>query len=119
MNKIVKNILFIGILCVLFGFSLIHMYIQYKVLTNATKLNSSYFTNINELDLENKIMRQKIEYATSSSFFNNKIRSELSLGNMNDYKIIINNNLKDLDLYTKDKTEQVKTIKKWFKLFTQ
>lgn len=118
MYKIVKNIIITLLFCVLLGFSLLHIYTQYSVLLLATSRNNAYTKDISDIESNNKTMRQKIDYATESAYSENRIKGELSFGNDNDYKIIVDENLKNLDLYPKSKDNNSRIIKEWFKLFT-
>jgi hypothetical protein len=58
---------------------------QSGVWWGAKKMNDELKIEISDLENENREMRQKIEYATSSAFISRQARELLGWGNQNDY----------------------------------
>jgi len=62
---------------------------QYKLLTMAKIKNAQVKDQISKLSEENQILKQKIEYATTSAYLESQVREKLGLGRANDVWIKI------------------------------
>ena len=92
---------------------------QYSTLKEAQKINLKNEKEIMRLTEENQILRQKIEYATSSAFIEQNAREYLGMGRENDIWLKLKDE-EDIDLFPKiNEIEEVPKIRQWIRLFTQ
>lgn len=92
---------------------------QYSTLKEAEKQNLKISHEISQIKIENQILKQKIEYATSSAFIEQEARDKFGLGRENDNWIREGED-KNINLYPKaNLTTKIPTIKEWINLFTQ
>jgi hypothetical protein len=92
---------------------------QYLTLKDAEWQNLERKQTIEKITEENKILEQKIEYATSSAFVDEEVHDKLGLGKANDAWISLGPE-ENLDLSPKvNEILEIPPIKQWIKLFTQ
>ncbi|MDD4785033.1 MAG: septum formation initiator family protein [Candidatus Shapirobacteria bacterium] len=92
---------------------------QYNTLREARKINLKTEKEIIRLVEENQILSQKIEYATSSAFIDQKAREDLGMGRENDVWLKLEKE-EDINLFPKiNEVEEVPKIRQWIRLFTQ
>lgn len=92
---------------------------QYLTLKDAQQQNWEKEQTIEKMTEENKILEQKIEYATSSAFIDEELHDKLGLGKTNDAWLNLGPE-ENLDLSPKvNETIETPPIKQWIKLFTQ
>jgi len=92
---------------------------QYSTLVEAKRQNIKIENEINELNQENQILNQKIEYATSSAFLEQEAHDKLALGKENDSWLNIGEE-ENIDLFPKiNEKEEIPKIKQWINMFTR
>jgi len=92
---------------------------QYITLKEAKNLNLKTGKEIAKLIEENKILNQKIEYATSSAFIEQKAHENFGMGKENDIWLKLNEE-ENIDLFPKtNQVEEIPKISQWIRLFTQ
>lgn len=92
---------------------------QYDTLSEAKKINLKTSKEIARLIEENKILKQKIEYATSSAFIEQEAHDKLGMGRENDVWLKLKPE-ENIDLFPKtNEIEEVPKIRQWIRLFTQ
>lgn len=93
---------------------------QYRAIKSVEMKNAELTDKINDLNVENRRLLQKIEYATSSAFKERKAREWLGLGTGNDEWLNIPKTKLNESLYrTVTEETQVSNVKKWLLLFTK
>lgn len=93
---------------------------QYTTLVEAKKENQKLAEKIQETEKENKILIQKIEYATSSAFIEEEARDKLGLGNKNDYWVNMSTDTSGGSWYPfVNIGDTESTLKQWINLFTR
>ena len=60
---------------------------QYRTIKEAKQKEADLEKTVLELKNENNILRQKVEYATSSAAINRRLRGEMGVGTNDDYWI--------------------------------
>jgi hypothetical protein len=92
---------------------------QYGTLKEAERQNQTMADKITTITEDNKILEQKIEYATSSAFIEQELHDKLALGTENDVWL----NLKkeeNTELFPEvNETVEIPKIKQWISLFTR
>ena len=92
---------------------------QYIILKEAKSLNLKTEREIVKLSQENQILNQKIEYATSSAFIDQKAHENFGVGNENDVWLKLKPE-ENIDLFPKvNQVEEIPKIRQWLGLFTQ
>jgi cell division protein FtsB len=92
---------------------------QYNTLAEAKKMNLKTSQEIARLTEENKVLKQKIEYATSSAFIEQEAHDKLGMGRENDVWLKLKPE-ENIDLFPKtNEIEEVPKIRQWIRLFTQ
>lgn len=92
---------------------------QYSTLKEAEKQNLITEMGVAKLKQENQVLKQKIEYSTSSAFVEEETRDKLAMGKENEVWLKLRPDER-LDLYPKiNETKEVSKIRQWINLFTQ
>ncbi|MDD4026586.1 MAG: septum formation initiator family protein [Candidatus Shapirobacteria bacterium] len=92
---------------------------QFGTLKEAKKQNIKIEKEINNLSQKNQILKQKIEYATSSAFIDQQAHEKFGMGRENDVWLKLNKE-ENLDLFPKtNENKEIPKIRQWIKLFTQ
>lgn len=97
-----------------------NVYSQYRAIKSVEMKNAELLNKINGLNIENRRLLQKIEYATTSAFRERKAREWLGLGTGTDEWLDIPKTKQNESLYrTVTEEIQVSNVKKWLLLFTK
>ncbi len=92
---------------------------QYTTLGEAQKQNLKIENKIVRITENNKVLKQKIEYATSSAFIEQEAHDKLGLGTRNDVLLILKKE-EDIELFPEvNESVEIPNIKQWINLFTQ
>ena len=92
---------------------------QFGTLKEARKQNLKVEQEITKLEKENQVLKQKIEYATSSAFVDQQAHEEFGMGRENDVWLKLKEE-ENLDLFPKvNEKEEIPKIRQWIGLFTQ
>jgi sortase (surface protein transpeptidase) len=106
-----------GVLVVVAVFSNIKT--QYGTLEEAKWQNLKIEEKITEIKEENRILQQKIAYATESAFLDQEIHDKLAIGSSDEYWLDLGEE-KDIDLFPETKEiKELSKIKQWINLFTR
>ncbi len=114
-----KKILLIGFGLIISGSIIGNVKTQYNTLREAKKQNLKIEEEISKFEQENRILIQKIDYATSSAFLEQEAHDKLALGSENDEWLDLGEE-KDIELFPKmNETSEIPKIRQWISLFTQ
>lgn len=112
--------IFIIILGILITGSIINnIKTQYATLKDAQKQNFKIEDKIVKITENSKILKRKIEYATSSAFIEQEVHDKLGLGLENDVLLFLRKE-EDIELFPEvSEIVEIPNIKQWISLFTQ
>lgn len=114
-----KRFLLIIVGLVIIGSIVSNITTQYGTLQEAKRQNLKMEQEIAKLSQDNKILNQRIEYATSSAFIDQEAHDKLGMGKENDVWLKLKPE-ENIDLFPKvNEIEEVPKIRQWIRLFTQ
>ena len=118
--KIIKNMILVCVCLTVVGSSILNIVSQLSILNEARQKNTDLSNKLDIVEKENMMLKNRITYATTSSFLEQQSRDKLGLGSENDYWIRMPEENKELDLYPRiNEVDNKQTAKQWINLFTQ
>lgn len=92
---------------------------QMSILTMAKAKNLEMKNKLTYLEVENRKLKQQVEYATSSAFIDQQVRDKFGLGDKNDNWLIVSDE-QNYNLWDQaDSGNPDSPLRQWISLFTR